>query len=136
MLRNEMTRWISLLDPLRRVLGEYKTLIAKMCEDSNLKEHEMTSKQASACESARLNYALLCDIGTLVALPCLMPLLELVNLLMFSQFTYVFVLDYVAAVKIRQAELYMMYVDCDSSFQPQHFQEFCDIVSYHSFTIS
>lgn len=45
-------------------MGEYKTLIAKMCEDAALKEPEMTSKQAMARETARHNYDLLCDVGT------------------------------------------------------------------------
>jgi hypothetical protein len=39
-LNNVKTRWISLLEPLKRVLGEYKTLIAKICEDATVKDPE------------------------------------------------------------------------------------------------
>jgi len=34
MLRNVKTQWISLLEPLRRIMDEYKTLVVKMCEDA------------------------------------------------------------------------------------------------------
>jgi hypothetical protein len=37
-LRNIKTRWILLLEPLKRVMGEYKTLIVKMCEDATIKD--------------------------------------------------------------------------------------------------
>ena len=43
MLKNVETRRISLLNPLRRVLGEYKTLIIKMYEDAALKEFDLTA---------------------------------------------------------------------------------------------
>jgi hypothetical protein len=32
-LKNVATRWVSLLEPLRRLLGEYRTLMAKMHAD-------------------------------------------------------------------------------------------------------
>jgi hypothetical protein len=112
MLRNVKTRWISLLEPLRRIMDEYKTLIAKMCEDDVVKKLYLTVKQAAAKETTRLNCDLLCDVGTLLALPCLMPLLQSVDSLMnFAQSNHVFVSDYVAAVKICQTQLYMMYSD-------------------------
>jgi hypothetical protein len=53
----------------------------------------------------------------LLALHCVLSLLECVNDLMkFAQSRDVFILDYVAAVKICQANLYMMYVDMKTSF--------------------
>ena len=117
MLRNVATRWISLLEPLKRVIGGYKTLIVKMCEDAHTKEPNQTTKQAAARECARLNCDLLCDVSTLLALPCLLPLLESVNsLIKYAQSSHVYVSDYIAAVRICQAELYMMYVDTESSF--------------------
>jgi hypothetical protein len=74
------------LEPLKRILGEYKTLIVKMC-------------------------------GTLLALPCVLPLLECVNELMkFAQSRDVFISDYVATVNIYQVDLYMMYMDLETSF--------------------
>ena len=118
MLRNVKTRWLSLLDPLKRVMGEYKALVATMCEDSVVKAPQLTTKQAATKETARHNYDLLCDIGTLLALPCLMPLLDCVNFLMkFAQSKHVFVSDYIAAVKICQSELYMMYSDPETAWQ-------------------
>jgi hypothetical protein len=44
MLRNVKTQWISLLEPLKRILGKYKTLIVKMCEDAAIKEPALTPK--------------------------------------------------------------------------------------------
>jgi hypothetical protein len=82
-------------------MGEYKTLIVKMCEDAAIKEPALTPKQVASRESAKYNCDLLCDIGTLLALPCVLPLLECVNDLMkFAQSRDVFISDYVAAVKI------------------------------------
>jgi hypothetical protein len=92
-----------------------------MCEDSIVKKPALTPKQQASKESARRNLDLLCDIGTLLALPCLMPLLDCVNTLMkFSQSSDVFINDYIAVVKIYQADLYMMYVDPTTSFQKLH----------------
>jgi hypothetical protein len=79
-LNNVKTRWISLLEPLKRVLGEYKTLIAKMCEDAVVKDPEPKAKEAT--EKAKRNLDVLCDVGTLLALPCILPLLESVDSLM------------------------------------------------------
>jgi hypothetical protein len=76
-------------------------MIVKMCEDAAVKQLEITSKQAAAKELARHNYDLLCNVGTLLALLGIMPLLKSVNSLMkFSQSNHIFVSDYVAAVKI------------------------------------
>lgn len=47
-----------------------------------------------------------------------------------------FVSDFVATVKICQADLFMMYVDPATSFQKLHFQHFCDIVDDYSYTIT
>jgi hypothetical protein len=99
MLRKVKTHWISLLEPLRRVMGEYKTLIVKMYKEATVKEPAFTPKQATFRESAKHNCNLFCDVGTLLALPCVLPLLECVNDLMkFAQ--DVFISDYVAVVKI------------------------------------
>ena len=38
MCKNVKTWWISLLELLRGVVSEYKTLVVKMCEDSAVKE--------------------------------------------------------------------------------------------------
>jgi hypothetical protein len=76
-------------EPLKRVLSEYKTLIVKMAQDAVVE-----SKAAQ-------NLRLLCNMHTLLALPCLMPLLESMNqLILFVQSRSVFVLDYVTTVKL------------------------------------
>ena len=73
----------------------------------------------------------------LLALPCVLPLLEFVNdLKKFAQSRDVFISNYMAAVKICQVDLYMMYVDPESSFQKAQFQMFCNVVEDHSYTIS
>jgi hypothetical protein len=56
-----------MLEPLKCVLGEYKTLIVKMAQDA--------ARKSKAAHNLRL----LCDVHTLLALPCLMPLLESMN---------------------------------------------------------
>jgi hypothetical protein len=105
------------LEPLKRILGEYKTLIVKMCEDAAVKEPALTPKQATSKEFAKHKCDFLCDIGTLLALPCVLPLLECVNELMkFAQSRDVFISDYVATVNIYQVDLYMMYMDLETSF--------------------
>lgn len=111
MLPTVRTRWISMFEPLKRVLSEYKTLIVKMSKDANEE-----SKAAP-------NLMFLCDLSTLLALPYLLPLLESVNsLITFSQSRNVFVSDYVVATKICQAEVYEMYVDSSTSIEGEKFQ--------------
>jgi hypothetical protein len=58
------------------------------------------------------------------------------SLIKFAQAGNVFISDFIATVKICQAELYMMYCDSASSFQPLHFPLFTDIVEDHSYTLS
>jgi hypothetical protein len=43
-LRSIKTHWILLLEPLWKVMGEYKILIVKMCKDVAMKELALTSK--------------------------------------------------------------------------------------------
>jgi hypothetical protein len=106
MLQNVKIFWISLLELLRKVMEEYKTLSVKMCMNTMVKEPFLTPKHATSRESAKHNCDLLCDIGMLFALPCILSLLECVNELMkFAQFRYVFISDYVAVIKICQVNL-------------------------------
>ena len=101
-------------------MQEYKTLIVKMAEDATVKNLNAKDKEASA--KARNNLDLLCDVGTLLALPCLTPLLEIVeSLIKFVQSPDVFVSDYIAVVKIYQTKIYMMYIDPDTTFMASHF---------------
>jgi hypothetical protein len=99
------TRWISLLKPLKRISGEYKTLIVEFAQDTH---QESTTRK---------NLSLLCDVSTLLALLCILPLLESINsFIKFAQVGDVFVSDMIAAMKICQAEIYMMYCDSATSF--------------------
>jgi hypothetical protein len=86
------------LEPLKWVMAEYKTSIMKMSHDSVL------------VLQVRFNLDLLCDLHILLGLFCLLPLLEVVNVLItFVQGKDVFICDFVAAIKICQIYLYMMY---------------------------
>jgi hypothetical protein len=124
-LNKVATRWISLLEPLKRICCEYKTLIVKFAED------------ASQESATRKHLSLLLDVATLLALSCILPLLEAVqSLIKFAQAGNVFISDFIAAVKICQADLYMMYCDSATSFQALHFQLFTDVVNDHSYSIS
>ena len=67
LLQNVAIRWILMLEPLKHVLDKYETLIVKMAQDANEER------------KAAHNLALLCNVHTLLALPCLMPLLESLN---------------------------------------------------------
>jgi hypothetical protein len=58
------------------------------------------------------------------------------SLIKFAQAGNVFISDFIAAVKICQADLYMMYCDSATSFQALHFQLFTDVVNDHSYSIS
>jgi hypothetical protein len=44
MLRNVKTCWILVLEPLRKIMGEYKTLICKMAEDDAKKDPHLFEK--------------------------------------------------------------------------------------------
>ena len=89
-MRNVKTQWISVLEPLNWIMQEYKILIVKMAEDAAIKNPNAKEKEASA--KARNNLHLLCDLGTLLALLCLTPLLESVeSLIKFVQFFDVYV---------------------------------------------
>ena len=82
-----------------KVMGKYKNLFVKMCKDPAVKELVLTSKQAAFRKSAKHNCDLLCDIGTLHALLCVLRLLECINDLMkFAQSQDVYILDYITTV--------------------------------------
>lgn len=99
-----------MLEPLKRISSEYKTLIVKFAQD------------AAKESAAKRNLLFLLDVATLLALPCILPMLECIHsLIKFAQQRNVFISDFIAAVKICQGELYMMYIDNATSYQPLHF---------------
>ncbi len=63
-LKNIKTRWISMLAPSKWMFEEYKTLVVKMSDDA-------TSNVAT-----NINYELLCDVEIVMALKCVLLMLE------------------------------------------------------------
>jgi hypothetical protein len=79
----------------------------------------------------------MCDIGTILGLPCVLPMLESISALMkFAYARDVFVCDYIIIVKICQANLYKMYIDPTISFQHENFLEFTNVVANTSCRIT
>jgi hypothetical protein len=73
---------------LEKVGKMYRTLIAKMAIDSSI------------MKVAKANLVNLCDVGTILNLPCVLPMLESINALMkFVQARDVFVCDYIVTIK-------------------------------------
>jgi hypothetical protein len=117
-LKNIKTRWISCLEPVKRVLSEYRALVLKMHMD------------APSLATAKANLNLLCEIELLLGLTCILPMLEALTYLMkFSQQTTCFVCDMVAAIKLCQADLFSWYVDPDTSYIADVFPKFKDILA-------
>jgi hypothetical protein len=124
-LRNVKTRWISCLEPVKRVMSEYKALVLKMHLD------------APSLASAKANLNLLCEIELLLGLACILPMLEALNyLIKFSQQTSCFVCDMVAAVKLCQGDLFSWYVDPDTAYSSDVFRKFKDIIADSSDVLS
>lgn len=67
--QNVKTRWINMLAPLKWVKKEYETLIVKMVIDSGF------------VEVARTNLVNLCDLHAILGLPCILPMLQFINVL-------------------------------------------------------
>lgn len=117
MLKNVKTRWVSLIEPLRRLLSEYRNLIYKMT--ANLGENA----KAEAC------LVMLLDPYPLLGMCALLPLLEAVDTLVnFAQKRDIYICDFVAAVKICQASLYKMYEDKATSFSTDEFWSFNNLL--------
>jgi hypothetical protein len=88
-LNKVATKWILLLEPLKCIFDKYKTLIMKFSED------------ASQESGAKKHLFLLLDVATLLALSCILPLLEAVqSLIKFAQARNIFISDFIATIKI------------------------------------
>jgi hypothetical protein len=78
-----------MLELLKSVLVQYKTLIVKMSQDNHI------------IVQAKLKFDILCDIRTLLTLFCLLPLLAFVNaLIKLLQGKDVFNSYFVTSVKV------------------------------------
>jgi hypothetical protein len=107
-----------MLELTKRVMNEYHTLVDKMTMDfvSN--------------NSFKVNFEILCDIEVLYELAILLPLLEEVNNLMkLAQAQDVFVVDYVAIIKLCEAYLFSHFVDLDTAFKFDVLYSFKSLVS-------
>jgi hypothetical protein len=72
----------------------------------------------------------------LLGLSYLLPLLKATDaLIKFAQGKDVFIYDFVVAVKIYLANLYMMYFDPSSNYQWEHLQVFSNVVENNFATI-
>ncbi len=110
----------------KKVRKYYKNLVAKMVGNNGI------------VEATKANVVNLCDVGTILGLPCVLPMLEFVDALMkFAQARDVFICDYkdyIVVVKIFQVDLYKMYSDPTTSFQHENFPEFTNVVANTSCT--
>jgi hypothetical protein len=70
MLKNVKIRWILILEPAKRVMGEFHILMVKMDMDG------------TTINSAKVKFELLNDIEILYVLAILLPLFEQMNNLM------------------------------------------------------
>jgi hypothetical protein len=59
-----------MLATFKKVGKDYKTLIAKMVIDNGI------------VEASKANLVNLCDVGIILGLPCVLPMLESINALM------------------------------------------------------
>jgi hypothetical protein len=114
---------MSLLAPAKRILEEYKTLVANMAE----------------CDSgiAKRNLRLLRDFETLLCLTLFIPLLECVNkVIKYAQLRDCYVCNFVNSVHKCRAELYRDFVDSTTAFtETRIFREFHGVVAQNSLDV-
>jgi hypothetical protein len=114
-----------MLEPTKRVMNEYYTLVVKMDLDF------------ASNNFAKMNFELLHDIEVLYELITLLPLLEEVNNLMkLAQACDVFIVDYVTIIKLCQAYLFSHFVDLEIAFKSNMFYSFKSLMdSFHDLLI-
>jgi len=102
-----------MLNPTKRVVAEYKTMLVKMTLDNPTNQQVM------------LNYEHFCDIHIFLGLACILPLLESIHVLIkFAQSKDVFVCDLVVPIKDCQGDVCNMYCDPTSKFTTDSFWAF------------
>lgn len=68
------------------------------------------------------NYELLCDVGIVMGLTCVLPMLEVVHSLnKLVQNKYTFILDFISTMKLCQFEIYTTYVDLEKKYSQNQF---------------
>jgi hypothetical protein len=74
---------------VKRVFEEYKTFVVKMNDGLH------------AIEATRSNFEFLCDVEVVMGLIYIMPMLEVLHgFIKFTQSCYIFVCDFVIAIKM------------------------------------
>jgi hypothetical protein len=125
LLCNIKTHWISMLNPLKWLLIEYKSIVVKMYM------HAPKSKLVQD------NLDLLCDLELVQGLPCILPMLEVVHtLIKYVQRRGVFICEFLDIVKSTRVELYRLYVDPFCKYDDPIFNEFSIVHEQHSELLS
>jgi len=102
-----------MLSPLKRVMVEYNALIVKM--HSN---HDKT-------KFAHENLEMLCDLELILALPCFMPMLEVIHIhIKYAQHQDAFIINFVDAMNFVEAELFHLHANPIFSFDNLVFDVF------------
>jgi hypothetical protein len=85
-----------MLSPLKRILAQYKSLVVKM--------HFDYEKDKYACD----NFELLCDLDLILGLPCIMPILEVVDyVIKYAQCWDVFIMDILDVISLFEVEFFL-----------------------------
>jgi hypothetical protein len=86
-----------MLIPLKHVSGRYKSLIVKM------------HINAPKSELVRESLDLWCDFERILALPCILPMLEVVHtLIKYAQRQDVFICEFIDAMKLTKAKIQLI----------------------------
>ena len=115
-LRNVKTRWLSMLAPAVRILNEYRPLLVEFQKHTEVRKPKQIALKC---------FSHLRDVGVLLSLACVMPMLKLTNTLMkYAQQADVFICDYLVAVKKLQMDLQKLYVEEKTQFTQELFWDF------------
>ena len=119
MLRNMETRWISMQSLAQRIMSEFRTLLVKMAIDMS----GAVGGRPSTTTATNFDY--LSDIEVLLSLSCFIPMLNVVYcLIKLSHARYIFICDFLQAVKLCQSDLARMFVDDSIAFQTLEFHRY------------
>jgi hypothetical protein len=107
-----------MLSPLKHVMVEYNALIVKMHFN-----HDKT-------KFAHENLEMLCDLELILALPCLMPMLEVIHtFIKYAQHQDAFIVNFVNAMNSIETELFHLHANPIFSFDNLVFDDFTKLLS-------
>jgi hypothetical protein len=117
-LNNIKIRWIFMINLVKQVLSDFRTLLMKM------------TLNATTIPSTQSNLFLFTNVETLLGLNTMMPLLEAIHsLIKFAQLKDVFVYDFITIMKICEGDVYCMFCDSQSSFEGDVFTNFKALIN-------